>query len=136
MSVVLDTNVLVAAFLTNGTSREVLRTVSRHDRWLVTAYILEELERILAKKIGASRGDRRRAMALIRRMATVISWMPITDPVPGVEDAKDWPILWFCHHHRADLLVTGDQELIVLERFRQTDIVMPRTYLQRMHGHG
>lgn len=134
MSVVLDTNVLVAAFLTNGISREVLHTACRCDRLMVTEYILEELERILTKKIGASRGDRRRTLALVRRMATCISWTPITDPIAGVDDTKDWPILWFCHHHRADLLVTGDQELVALERFRQTDIVTPRGYLQRTHG--
>jgi predicted nucleic acid-binding protein len=48
--VVLDTNVLIAAFATRGLCEDVLRTVLAEHELIVSKFILAELERVLVEK--------------------------------------------------------------------------------------
>ena len=85
MRVLLDTNILVAAFATRGLCQDVFRTVLAEHRLLAGETILEELERILTHKLRIPTRRVREIAALICEHGEVISpaapapW-PVDDP--------------------------------------------------------
>jgi putative PIN family toxin of toxin-antitoxin system len=134
--VVLDTSVLVSAFFTpHGTSAAVLRRL-RDPRFelVVSPAILGELARILR-----TTGYRRRfpyadeaIRAYVRELLRVsVSVRPL--PLSGVvRDRDDDVILATALSAQAPYLVTGDRDLLVLERYRDVEIVSPRSFLDRL----
>jgi predicted nucleic acid-binding protein len=48
-------------------------------------------------------------------------------------DADDLHILGLAKTGRADYLVTGDEDLLILKRFGRCRIVTPRQFWSRMH---
>ena len=43
-------------------------------------------------------------------------------------DPDDNNILWLAQDIAADLIITGDQDLLVLKKFKNTQIISPREY--------
>ena len=128
MKAVFDTNVYIAAFVTNGICAKILLRGRQGQFELVgSPFILNELERVLTKKFFLSRLEAKEASALISEaMRTII------DPKEGVtgvcRDPEDEAILACAFESKADYLVTGDEDLIRLRTFRQTRIVSPREF--------
>jgi predicted nucleic acid-binding protein len=53
-------------------------------------------------------------------------------PIGACRDPADAPVLGTAVSGRADLLVTGDADLLVLKRYRGIAIVSPRQCYERM----
>lgn len=130
MRVLLDTNVLVAAFATRGLCEDVLRTVLSEHSLLASDMILGELERILADKLRMSTRRVREVVAFIREHGEVI--VP-GDPAPWPEnDPDDRWIVAAALAGSADLLVTGDKDLIAVRDAVGFPIVTPRGFWESL----
>lgn len=109
MRVVLDTNVLVAAFAADGLCAKLLRRANRREFSLVLCpVILEELERVLKLKIRATAGEIRNAIDLLAEISTLAG--------------KDLAAA------RAEFLVTGDKDILAIRRYGRTRIIDPRAF--------
>ena len=127
MRVVLDTNVLIASFIARGVCTDVFeRVVDEHELFL-SLHILREFERAMAVKIGLSHDRVKRALALLERKARVMEPDPLDTPV--CRDPDDDPVLALTHSAKADCLVTGDDDLLVLTSFEDIPIISPRELL-------
>jgi len=127
---VLDTNVLLAAFGTRGLCEAVwVACLVEHD--LVTSeHILAELERHLARKFRMPARRAREIVSFVRSRCEVVQ--PSEVPTGTCRDADDLPVLGTAVAGRADLLVTGDADLLSLERYRSVEIVSPRGAYERI----
>jgi len=125
---VFDTNVLIAAFLTEGICSKLLLRARRKQFHLITcSFILQELERVLKKKFSAANDDVHNARELIIEAAQRVVHPEQT--VTGVcADADDDNILACALAAGADYLVTGDADLLKLIKFRGTLIITPREF--------
>jgi putative PIN family toxin of toxin-antitoxin system len=125
---VFDTNVLIAAFLTEGICSKLLLRARRKQFHLITCpFILQELERVLKKKFSAANDDIHDARELIIEAAQRVVHPEQT--VTGVcADADDDNILACALTAGADYLVTGDADLLKLIKFRGTLIITPREF--------
>ncbi|MEW6681826.1 MAG: putative toxin-antitoxin system toxin component, PIN family [Nitrospirota bacterium] len=128
MIAVLDTNVLIAALVTEGACSKLLFRARRRDFFLVTSpFILSEVQRVLARKFRASRAENVSAIRLIREAAH-----RVVEPNVRVErtcrDPDDDHILACAREAEAEYLVTGDHDLLVMETFRGTRILTPRDF--------
>jgi len=123
-----DTNVLLAAFLTEGICAKLLLRARKGQLDLVTCpFILHEFEHILSKKFSATKQEKENALALIVE-ATKDNVQP-TEPLSGVCRDKDDDIVLACALEAAvDYLVTGDKDLLILKTFRGIRIVTPRDF--------
>jgi len=132
--IVLDTNVLVAAFGTRGLCEALVAAcLESHD--LVTSdHILAELRKHLVKafRLTGQRADE--IAALVREHAEVVS--PTSVPRAACRDRSDLPVLGTAVAGKADLLVTGDKDLLELKRFEGVPIVTPRECYVRLVGSG
>jgi len=69
MRILLDTNVLIAAFISRGVCAELLEHCARHHILVTSRFILDELRRKLREKFGFSDGEAQAAVGLLRTRA-------------------------------------------------------------------
>jgi putative PIN family toxin of toxin-antitoxin system len=125
---VFDTNVLLAAFLTEGVCAKLLTRARKQQFNLITCpFILNEFERILAKKFSATKQEKENALALITEAARE-SVEPRKIPAGACRDKDDDNVLACALEADADYLVTGDKDLLDLKVFKGTRILNPREF--------
>jgi uncharacterized protein len=129
--VFLDTNVLVAAFATRGLCADVVRLVLAAHELVVSETVLTELTRALGEKIALPEREVRSVLSLVRQQATVT---PEAVPEIRVRDPTDAPILAAALASGADVLVTGDRDLLELDQPVRIRIVSPRGFWQLVKG--
>ena len=128
MKIVLDTNVLVSAFIVDGVCSRLLEHCisSRQITIVISKSVLNEFRNTLSSKFG--HGDeeiRSRVEALIEASESV---KPVTFEEQICRDPDDDAILGSAVAGNADCIVTGDSDLLVLERFRDVDIISPSEF--------
>lgn len=126
MRVFLDTNVLVAAFATRGLCADVLRQVLAEHELVTGEVVLAELERALKQKLGLPDRAVDDVMALLRRYH--VQPKPKKKPDLAVRDPDDLWILASALAANADVLVTGDQDLLVVRDPGDIVITDPRGF--------
>jgi putative PIN family toxin of toxin-antitoxin system len=124
--VVLDTDVLIAAFVARGQCHELLEHAARAHHLLTSEAILAELRDKLAGKLGASAETVQRTLDLLRSRMTVVAISPL--PAPICRDPDDDSILATALAARADCLITGAADLLVLDRYDAIPIVRPADF--------
>ncbi len=128
MKAVFDTNVLVAAFVTEGVcSKLLIRARKRQFNLFISDFILQEFERVLVRKLRVPRDEAREAVRLVSEAASLILPHPRLD-APVCRDTKDDHILACSLAAEADYLVTGDADLLELRSFQGTIIIPPRDF--------
>ena len=137
---VLDTNVLASGFRGYGDERstpgEILRRWSNGAFALVISeVILDELRRTFADRYFAERLSAQQQagnIELLRREAQVV---PITHELHGIAThPEDDLILSTALSARADVLVTGDRQLLRLRQCEGVAILSPRGFLDVLEG--
>ena len=126
MRVLLDTNVLVAAFATRGLCQDVLRLVLAEHSLLVSETILDELERTLTRKLRTPARQGREAVTFIREHGEVAA--PVRPAPWPVNDPDDRWIVAAALDGAADVLVTGDKELLRAGSEATFQVVTPRGF--------
>ena len=124
MKVFLDTNVLVSAFTARGLCTDLLRfLLAEHD--VMTGEVnLVELRRVLAEHFHAS--DRQ--LAFVERQLRdqmVVPRPAVPSPLP-LRDPDDAWVLASAIAGAADLLVTGDKDLLTVAAHSALPILSPR----------
>jgi putative PIN family toxin of toxin-antitoxin system len=126
--VVADTNIYISALNFAGTADEVLALGrARVIEVFISPPILEEIEGVLLRKFRWTAPRVREATRAIRSFAVVVT---PAEPVNVVrEDEPDNRVLECALAARADVIVTGDQHLLKVKRFRGILIASPREFL-------
>lgn len=127
MRIVFDTNVLFAAFVAHGVCAGLYEECLQGGRIVVSQVILEELRVELHTKAKLSRAEADEVIAAVAADAEVVAVPPLPKPVSRDPD-DDW-ILAAALAAKADALVTGDKDLLVLGRLEGIPILSPRACL-------
>jgi len=122
--VFLDTNVLVAAFATRGLCADVLRTVLAEHDLITGEVVLAELRDVLQQRINLPASSVADIVALLRAQEVVPK--PNDPSDISVRDPDDRWILASAVAGRADVLVTGDHDLLALADQAPLPILSPR----------
>lgn len=115
--VVLDTNVLVSAIISDGKPRELLKKGIANQYSIVTSdLILKELLIVLRRpKFKISEDEIQRTILALIRTADVVN---VKTKIKAVkEDPKDDMVIETAIDGRADIIVTGDNHLLTLKNF-------------------
>ncbi len=136
MRVVLDTNVLVAAFVARGVCTDIFERMIADHELVLSPYILDEFERVMSAKLGFDQNRVKRALALFRRVGQIVTPEPLAEPV--CRDKDDDAVLALARSSNAVCLATGDEDLLILRRFQRIPIVSPRAFLtfEPQHDNG
>jgi len=133
--VVFDTNVLISAFLSvPSTPARALETAVAVDELVGTAETQRELMvTLLSRKFDRYISVESRE-ALLFRMSQLVETVEVTQSVRASRDPRDDKFLEAAINGRADVLVTGDRDLLEINVFRGVAILTPAAYLARKLG--
>jgi len=127
--VVFDTNVFVSALVFPGGDgeRAVQRGIDGHDHLLVSYAIVGELLAVLARKFARDREELARVAVFVAGIAETIE--PSVS-IAVLADEPDNRILECALAGGAELIVTGDKEMLALGDHEGVRIVRLREYLE------
>ena len=130
--VVIDTNVLISGLLsvTSAPARAVDKAVTNAQLVATTETLHELIEKLLSPKFDRY-VPRERRDALLERVASLVEIIDVLQPIRASLDPKDDKVLEAAVNGRADVIVTGDKDLLDLDPFRAIAIVTPAAYLAR-----
>lgn len=134
MRVCLDTNVLVSAFATRGLCADVLRTVLAEHDLVIGEVILAELRRTLAVKLKVP-ADRIAAVEAVLAAFPVVP-KPARPSALAIRDPADRWILATAVAGEADVLVTGDCDLLDVSAESPVPILEPRAFWEMLRAGG
>lgn len=130
MKVVLDANVIIAAFASRGLCESVLELCLAGHEVFVSAGLLDEVATNLRMKIKLPSQVVEGIEALLREHGTLIEPAPVSDD--ACRDPDDTKILGLTVASGADFLVTGDEDLLVLKKYEGVPIVSPRMFSEQV----
>ncbi len=130
MKVFLDTNVLASAAATRGLCADVLREVFASHDFLISEQILNELQRVLRSKFSVDE-DLIDDFIWLLHQGTVLA-QPAELPKVDLQDKDDLPILGAAIAAGAEVLVTGDKELLELRHVGDLEILSPRQFWEKL----
>jgi putative PIN family toxin of toxin-antitoxin system len=133
LRIVLDTNVIISAFLkSRSLPRRVLQTTLQDHTLLLSIVLFLELkERLLSSKFDryVSRKVREEFLQSLPALATYVT---VTTEITDCRDPKDNKFLELAVDGHAHLIITGDHDLLTLNPFRGMDILTPGNFLERL----
>jgi putative PIN family toxin of toxin-antitoxin system len=126
--VVFDSGIWISAFQFGGTPLIALRTTFIKHEIASCEAILYEIRKALRKKFGWSSERLEGALADYLDRATLI---PLPRDFPRIcRDPKDDMVIECAVLSGADLIISGDKDLLTLESHRGIGIVTARTFLE------
>src|SRR5690348_9606142 len=104
----------------------------RHFELVLTPLMCDEIDRALRqKKVRKYLADPEWTLAWLYDLVIIADMVPDTDRARGVcRDPKDDVILAAAVEGRAAVIVTGDDDLLELEEYRDLYIMSPREFLK------
>lgn len=130
---VVDTNALISRLLlpTSVSAHAVQKALSSGDL-IVSDATLQELADVLGRpKFNKylSPEERREFFQLLSRVAIRIE---VLRPIKACRDPKDDKFLELAINGKADAIITGDEDLLVLHPFLGIPILSPKSFLDQM----
>jgi len=127
---VIDTNVFVSAVMfPDSVPRQAVNKAIEHDTVLHSDSTMHELTEVLSR----SKFDRyirvQERVLFLAQLAGVAEFVPAIQLVRECRDPKDDKFLEVALNGRADLIITGDEDLLEMNPWRGIAIVSPKEYL-------
>jgi len=125
--VVLDTNVFIAAVVSDGLCRDLVRVRVLPRRIVTSKPLLRELRSTSRNKFAVDPDE----LPLLRQLqeeAEIVAPVRLDERVCRDED--DDMVLTTAIAGKADVIVTGDEDLLVLRKFGGIKILSPRQFLE------
>ena len=132
MKVFFDSNAYIAEALLGAAAEQmIVATVSARWRVYSSAYVLEEVERVLVEKLGFSPRFARLTCDRIRRRSTLVAPPESRHTAPS--DPADSPILKAALAARAGFLVTNDKHLLALNPYEDLRVISMTAYIDLLN---
>ena len=129
LKAVLDTNVLISSLFWKGPSRHIVDlAIANKIKSITSTEILEEVEAVLYEDFPQVPYDK--IEGIIR---DILSYSQLIIPqqvtVKKLRDLKDTKVIACAVSVKADYIVTGDKDLLVLKKYEGIRISTPQAFL-------
>jgi len=127
MKIFTDTNVLVSAFTARGLCADLLEVILADHQLMTGEFVLQELERVLITKLKVPQNKVSKTLVFLRKHH--VEAVPEEPSNIKVRDEDDRWVLESALKAEADILVTGDKDLLILSKdITQIKIISPRGF--------
>ena len=131
MKVVLDANVIIAAFAARGLCESVMEVCLSEHETILCDDLFDEILRNLRLKIKLPASIVNDIGEFLREHANFLNPALLSPDV--CRDPDDIKILGLAVASNADYIVTGDKDLLVLKKFQGIPILNPRSFSNVLH---
>jgi putative PIN family toxin of toxin-antitoxin system len=132
MKIVLDANVIIAAFAARGLCESIMEVCLSEHEIALSDNLLDEILRNLREKLKLPKDIVDNIGTLLREHSNISIPSPIASDV--CRDPDDIKILGLAVASNADYIVTGDKDLLVLKNFEGIPILNPRSFSGIIHS--
>jgi putative PIN family toxin of toxin-antitoxin system len=132
MRVVLDTNVIIAAFAARGLCAEIFGVCLEGHDIVLSEAILRESQEKLSAKVGLPKAVVRDIIAYLRDTSEIVRPEPVE--AEACRDKDDLLIIGTALSGKAEVIITGDEDLLSLKKYRDVEIINPREFWRRLKG--
>ncbi len=126
MRVILDTNVILAAFAGRGLANAVFELCLEKHEIIISEHILLELQNNLQKKLKMPKDKARKIIEYLSEFCTLSRYKKLDKVI--CRDPDDMRILGISEVTKPDYIITGDMDLLVLKEFHSIPIITPREF--------
>jgi uncharacterized protein len=127
LRVLFDTNVLFAAFASEGLCLESVEKGAGQCQIVTSDHLLDELTQALSRKLKLGPAARA-AISELRSLCELVQPPPF--PKPVCRDRDDDAVLAAAVAGGVEIIVTGDDDLLTLRSYQGIRIISPRRFLQ------
>jgi putative PIN family toxin of toxin-antitoxin system len=133
VKVVCDTNVLIAGMVADGLCRDIVKRRLPRTEIITSRALLDELARTLRNKFDTDPAEVPLLKAY-RERATLVRPKALSRPV--CRDRDDDKVLETAVAGQADIILTGDRDLLILGEHNGIRILSPRQFVELMDRRG
>jgi putative PIN family toxin of toxin-antitoxin system len=129
MKVVFDTNIFISALIIPGSQAEkaILKIIEGDDILLISKEIIDEVLTVLSSKFSRDRDELSHVAVALSELGEFISSIK---KVRIFRDEPDNRILECALSGRADVIVTGDKDMLKLGMYKKVRIISLKQYLE------
>ncbi|MBI3379047.1 MAG: putative toxin-antitoxin system toxin component, PIN family [Nitrospirae bacterium] len=128
MRVVFDTNIFISALIIQGSQAEaaVLKILEGSDTLIISREIINEILSVLSAKFSREKEELARVAV---NLADLSEMVYPTEKINILRDVPDNRILECALSGDADIIVTGDKEMLKLQEYKGIRIITLKEYL-------
>ena len=130
MKIVLDSNVIIAAFAARGLCNALFESCLGNHDIILCEEILSEIAKNLKRKIRLPDDVIHQILLLLKSHATLV--IPQKVDIKACRDKKDLMVLGSAIAGNVQYVITGDKDLLSVGKFKEVKIVDPRTFWKVM----
>jgi putative PIN family toxin of toxin-antitoxin system len=132
MRVILDTNVILAAFAGRGLAHALFELCLEKHEIIISEHILSEVQRNLQKKLKMPKDKILMITEYLKEFCTFSNHKRLDKA--ACRDIDDVKILGLSEVAKPDYIITGDKDLLVLKKFHLVPIITPREFWEISKG--
>jgi putative PIN family toxin of toxin-antitoxin system len=134
MRAILDTNVLISAYVFPGGKPEAVYRLALEGRLEIgtSRTLLAEFGRVLGQKFGWIPDRVEEAVAQMTRIAAVVEPIEVVQVTRA--DPADDRVLEAARAFDADVIVSGDRHLLGLRTWSEIDVLSPAEFIARWNA--
>ena len=126
MRVILDTNVIIASFATRGLCHSVFELCLDRCEIIISQFLVEEIRTALAHKLKLPEKFITEIINFLSENSTSFKVKNLSHIV--CRDPDDVHLLSLADISSAEYIITGDEDLLVLNEHGSTQIITPRKF--------
>jgi putative PIN family toxin of toxin-antitoxin system len=124
--ILLDTNVLIAAFVARGFCSELLEHCVRQHSLVTSDFIIAEFRDKLSNKFKYKSEKINRTTELLLSRMKVVVYTRLEQSV--CRDPDDDNVLAAAIEGKCDCIITGDKDLLIIKQYGDIDILSPSEF--------
>jgi len=132
MKIILDANVVVAAFASRGLCESIFELCLSEHELILCEDLLTEIDKNLRIKIKLPSKMVDTIKELLKEHSVILDPTPL--PKNACRDPDDIKVLGLAIASGADYIVTGDKDLLILKHFQKIPILSPRAFSDIIHS--
>ena len=127
--IVVDTNIFISFLISNTFSKLDKHLQNNKARFIFSAELLSEFLEVANRPKLKKYFSDKDLTKLLDSIKDHADFIEVTALVDICRDKKDNFLLELCDDGKADYLITGDEDLLVLKKFKKTTIIKIVDYL-------
>jgi putative PIN family toxin of toxin-antitoxin system len=129
-NIFLDTNIFISAFFFDGNERKIIRYQSKDIKYFTSEQVIDEINTVLINKFNIEQKKVSEFLAKIMLEFTLVAPDYNIDII--IRDEKDTNILKSALAANCKYLIMGDQDLLVLKKIENTQIITSKQLIDEL----